>query len=276
MTPPLTDAIATAIAQLVDDAQTDRRDPSHSDLAFQIQRAGLATHDPKNQGQNVGKAKRLRVVLSSAIEHNLGAGGRLVGLVLDLLRGHGGFRPDSPNYVTADAINNAVAAFATEGYDLSPDGELRPRVLESLSKQDRFSALLSYARRAQRGVSDAALVSGTAKDLLEATAAHIIQAHYGNYSQTANFPTLLAQAFNVLELAIPEAPIDQRESPTRAIERSMFRLACDINRLRNKEGTGHGRPWLPKITAAEARMATEFMGVIAEYMLTRQDESNKR
>ncbi len=42
---PLSDAIIVAISQLVDDAQADHRDPSHSDLDFEIKRAGLtSTH----------------------------------------------------------------------------------------------------------------------------------------------------------------------------------------------------------------------------------------
>ena len=36
-----TDAIVVAVAQLVDDSQTERRDPSHWDLTYQIQRGGL-------------------------------------------------------------------------------------------------------------------------------------------------------------------------------------------------------------------------------------------
>ncbi len=273
MTPPLTDAIAVAMAQLVDDAQTDRRDPSHDDLGFQIERAGLAKYDPRKQGQGVGKAKRLRIVLSCAIEYDLAAGCTLVEMLLALLRGRGGFRADSPNYVTEEAIKSAIDVFAAEGYDLSLDGELRPQILEGASKIERLSALRSYARRAQRGVTDAALVSGTGKDLLEATAAHIVQGRYGHYSQTANFQALLGQAFLALDMATPKHAVDKGESPTRAMERSMFKLACDINKLRNKEGTGHGRPRLTRLSATEAKTATEFMGVIAEYMLNRQGES---
>ena len=275
MTPPLSDAIVTALAQLVDDAQTGRREPSHSDLEFQIERAHLVAYDPKGKGQTLGKAKRIRFVLSSAMEHDPNAGGRLVGLLLELVRGHGGFRPSSSNYVTAEAIENAVAAFATEGYDLSLDGGLQPQVLTNLSGLERSSALRAYARRAQRGVKDAALVSGTGKDLLEATAAHILRDRYRTYPRQANFPTLLGQAFSVLGMATPEGTVVQGESPMCAIERSMFQLACDVNKLRNKEGTGHGRPWLPNVSVTEAKAATEFMGVIAEYMLARHDESNR-
>ena len=275
-TPPLSEAIITAVAQLVDDSQTERRDPSHSDLSFQIGLAGLKKHDPKTQGQTVGKAKRVRFVLSFAMEHDPVAGGKLVRRVLDLIRGYGGFRVGSPNYVTSNAIENATAAFRTEGYDLSRDGELRPLLLDNLPASERFSALASYARRAQRGVEDAALLAGTGKDLLEATAAYTLQERYGSYPQQKNFPTLLGLAFSVLGMATPECTKDETESSMRAVERSLYDLACTINKLRNKEGAGHGRPWLSNVSAIEAKAATESMGVIAAYMLARQAEVKGR
>jgi hypothetical protein len=58
------DAIIVAVCRLVDDAQSGTREPSHSDLEFKINRAGLSGGDPKGQGQVVGKAKRVRAVLS--------------------------------------------------------------------------------------------------------------------------------------------------------------------------------------------------------------------
>ena len=271
-TSPLSEAIITAVAQLVDDSQTERRDPSHSELSFQIGLAGLNKYDPKTQGQTVGKAKRVRFVLSSATEHDPIAGGKLVRKVLDLIRGHGGFRIGSPNYVTSNAIENATVAFRTEGYELSRDGELRPLLLDNLPASERFSALASYARRAQRGVEDAALLAGTGKDLLEATAAYTLQERYGRYPQQKNFPTLLGLAFSVLGMATPECTKDETEPPMRSVERSLYDLACTINKLRNNEGTGHGRPWLSNVSVIEAKAATESMGVIAAYMLARQAE----
>jgi hypothetical protein len=60
---PISDAIIVAVASIVDDAQTATREPSHSDIEFQMSRAGLGPGDPKNQGQTVGKAKRVRAAL---------------------------------------------------------------------------------------------------------------------------------------------------------------------------------------------------------------------
>ena len=60
---PVNDAIMVAVARLVDDSLSGTREPSHSDIEFQIDRAGLNPGDPKNQGKPVGKAKRVRAVL---------------------------------------------------------------------------------------------------------------------------------------------------------------------------------------------------------------------
>jgi hypothetical protein len=264
---PLSDTIITAVAQLVDDAQAERREPSHSDIDYQIDRCGLSFGDPKAQGQHVGKAKRVRAALSWAVEHDFEAGEALVAHLISQIRALGGFRESSQNYVGFEAIRNAVDAFRDEGYELTEGGELRPVVLDNLSGLELTEALQRYVRRAKQGVLDAALVTGTSKDLLEAAAAHILVERYGSYSSGSHFPTLLGQVFVELGLATPYNPPHTGEAPQKQLEREMYNMGCAINRLRNKEGTGHGRPWLTSVTDAEARMAVEIMGVIAERLL---------
>ena len=65
---PINDTVIYALARLVDDAQSERRDPSHSDIEFQITRADLEEADPNKAGPPVGKAKRVRSVLSWAFD----------------------------------------------------------------------------------------------------------------------------------------------------------------------------------------------------------------
>lgn len=267
MPAPLTDSVIFALARLVDDAQSNTREPSHSDLDFQINRARVSPGDPKAQGQMVGKAKRIRGTLNWALENNPSGGEALVESLLSFLRASGGFRADSPNYVSADAITNAIAAFRTEGVTLTQDGELLPQILENLSGTALSAALESYIRRAKRGAEDAALLSGTSKDLLEATAAHILVECNGSYPQGANFEGLLGMAFIAVDLATPHHPVQPGEPAQRKTERAMFSLACGVNAMRNKLGTGHGRPWLTNITDVEARAAIQFMGTIAEWLL---------
>lgn len=268
-TAPVSDAIVTALAKLVDDAQGEsRRDPSHSDLEFLISRAGLRAGDPAAQGMTVGKAKRVRAVLSWGIESDYHAAERLVFALVAQVRGCGGFRIGSPNFVGGEQIRNLVEAFEVEGYALSATGELAPFVLDNLEGPQLSAALRAYIRRAKRGVVDAALVTGTAKDLLEAIAAHILVERYGDYRGQSDFPTLLGQAYAALGLPTPVDAPKPNEGPQSRLARALFEGACAVNNLRNRQGTGHGRPWLPTVTDAEARTAVELMGVIGEFLLT--------
>jgi hypothetical protein len=268
MSAPLSDAMIFSISSLVDDAQVEKsREPSHSDLEFLINRSGLTKGDPRSQGQTVGKAKRVRNTLNWALENDAGAGEALIESLLACLRARGGFRRESPNYCGAEAIANAISAFRAEGFTLAEDGELHPQLLENPTGAALSAALASYVRRAKRGATDAALLAGTGKDLLEATAAHILVERNGTYPQGANFEALLGMAFVALGMATPRHQLQAGELPQRKAERGMFSLALGINTMRNKLGTGHGRPWLPNITDEEGRAAVQFMGTIAEWML---------
>ncbi|MOA64670.1 hypothetical protein D3C78_1908010 [compost metagenome] len=51
------------------------------------------------------------------------------------------------------------------------------------------------------------------------------------------------------------------------MERAAYELGCALNALRNKEGTGHGRPWISGITLMQATFSVESMGNIASLML---------
>ena len=263
---PLTDSVIVALSKLVDDAQAEAyREPSHSEIQMQIDRAELSSCDPNQQGQTVGKAKRVRAVLNWAIEHNAEVGGRFVYGLLAHIRGCGGFRPESPNYAGEDAIRGAMEAFGTEGFVLGDDGVLRARVLDGLSGNDLTAALDGYVRRAKKGVANAALLTGTSKNLLEATAAHVLVTRFGQYSMGNNFQVLLGQAFVALGMSVPNDGKD--DAPINRMDRGLFEAACAINTLRNRQGTGHGRPWLPTVTDHAARTAVETMGLVAERML---------
>lgn len=268
---PITDTVLHAFAQLVDDSGNKGiyREPSHSDIEFQINASGLTAFDPKQQGQVIGKAKRVRAVLYEAMTTNPHAAALFATGLLGKIRACGGFRVSSPNFVGSEAIENAKSACDSVGFVLADDGTLSPKVLTSLRGQELTGALLGYARRAQHGAEDAALVAGTGKDLLEATAAHVLVTIRGSYPTGANFHALLGMAFTALDLAVPEIPETQGESPIRMMERGLFTTALGVNRVRNKEGTGHGRPWLPTLTDTEAKAAIESIGTIASYLLAK-------
>ncbi len=210
----ITDTILFALAQAVDDAQIQPpREPSHSDLDFLVKSAGLTEGDPKAGGQLVGKAKRVRGILSWAVANNLPNGQKFVGQLVSFLRAHGGFRSESANFVGSAAIESLINAFSSEGFSLSSEGELSPKVLDSLSGAELTTALAAYVRRAQRGAEDAALLTGTSKDLLEATAAHVLREVYNTQEPPHQFPSLLGQAFVAVGLKTSADKVVTGEPP---------------------------------------------------------------
>jgi len=265
---PVDDTVVYALARLVDDAQSERRDPSHSDIQFQIKKACLESSDPNKNGPPVGKAKRVRAVLTWALDNRPESAEIFAAGLLSSTKACGGFRTSSPNYVGNDAIKSLSEALRNIGISLADDGTLAPLALDRLSGENLTKALDIYVQRAKKGIQDAALVVGTSKDLMEAVAAHVIQEIWGQYPTTANFPTLLGQAFTFLDMSTPTDKEVAGEHPRKNMERRMYNLACAINRLRNKQGAGHGRPWLPDLEPAEAKASIEFIGVLSERLLS--------
>lgn len=263
---PLSDATVIAVAGLVDDG--GKREPSHSEIDFQVKRVGLLAFDPKAQGENVGKAKRVRAILSAALEGEQDKGEILVAALISLVKTKGGFRAGSPNYVGQEAITGAIEAFLAEGYTLGSDGELLPRALDTLSGAALTAALETYVRRARRGSEDAALLTGTSKDLLEATAAHVLMQRWGTDGSQMDFPVLLGSAFAALNMATSAVPLAPGASPQMRLQCALYDAACAVNTLRNKQGTGHGRPWLASVTDDEARAAAQVSGVVAGLLLS--------
>jgi hypothetical protein len=222
----------------------------------------------------VGKAKRVRSVLTWAIEHSFENGRGFVDQLLSLVRSCGGFRAGSPNHVGDEAITSLREAMASEGFVLTSDGELQPAALDAMSGAELTEALGAYVRRAQRGAEDAALLVGTGKDLLEAISAHVLCECWGQNSAQPNFPMLLGQAFVALDLKTPAQSPVSGEPPQHRLHRALYDAACAVNTLRNKQGTGHGRPWLPSVTPEEARHATQVMGVVGELLLRTLKQKN--
>lgn len=120
----LTEDTIVAVSKLIDDSLTNRRDPSYSDLEFQIKKYGLEQGDPKTQGQTVGKAKRVRYVLNWALEFNLDLGEKLLVALLNLIRGVERFRKGSSNYVGEEEIINLQQVLKNSGYHLDDTGKL--------------------------------------------------------------------------------------------------------------------------------------------------------
>jgi hypothetical protein len=269
----LNDEVVSAVSKLLDHG----KGPRHDELSKMFRKAELLSYDPYDAKTPIGKAERCRKVLSQALDRNPVAGAQLVTLIIGAFKAAGAFRPSSDKYAGDDLVNSVRAAFRSSGYELDPEGSLRPLLLENQDIKFITSALHAYVRRAQHGDGDAALVAGTGKDLLEATARHVLVERTGNYPTHGNFQTTLFQAFALLNLGTPEMESVQKLSsdPIKAMEQSLCLLGMAINKLRNADRSGQHtdseRAFLPNLTDKQARLATQAMGLISEFLLNQLD-----
>jgi hypothetical protein len=60
------------------------------------------------------------------------------------------------------------------------------------------------------------------------------------------------------------------------MERGLFLSALGVNRVRNKQGSGHGRPWLPTLADEEAKAAIEVVGTVSAYLLSKLCKRERR
>jgi hypothetical protein len=87
-----------------------------------------------------------------------------------------------------------------------------------------------YVRRIRSGSTDAALVTGSGKDLLEAVARQVLLDKTGSYDERMGFPGTLFQAFELKGLATPpgkllnevEAQLDP--DPRRRLTQTLYLL----------------------------------------------------
>jgi Abortive infection C-terminus len=264
--PTLTPEVVHAVEPLA----SQHSPVSHDQLSRIVSGVGLSRWDP---GPSEGKVKRLRSVMQHALAHDKAAGARLAYRLIAAVRASGGFRSDSQTYVGDAAYENLRDAYRVSNYELDRDGELRPRLLEHVPATEQHEALRSYVRRIQQGATDAALVTGTGKDLLEATARHVLHDRGRSYAGH-DFPGTLFHAFAAENLSTPPTSVIElvtgglSDDARERFQQTLYLLGCAVNRLRNEQGTGHGRPFKPNVTNTEAKLAAQAMALISELLLS--------
>ncbi len=261
--PMLNDEVMTALARFFDEG----RGPSHDELDRLVTRAGLRSADPRASGDTtVGKMKRIRAVLGYAIDNEPAKGAALVKSLVGSLRACGCFRGGSDQFAGEASVDALRSSLRNLGMDLDASGTLRPTLLENLEGTELTDALWAYVRRARTGADDPELVIGTAKNLEEAAARHVLKEKTGQYPTHGNFPTALAQAFMLLGLSPSTHQLDR--DPYRALQEAIYLLGCAVNRLRNEKGDGHGRPEEAVATRLEGRLSSEAAALVTELLLS--------
>jgi hypothetical protein len=268
--PALTDQIAYAAVNLADADHP----PSHDQLSRLFAEAALTAGDP---GAGTGKKKRMRAVIDHALRHDRTAGAKLVNRTIAVVRGEGGFRDDSAAFIGTDTLSNLQDAYRASGWELADDGEVGPLVLDNVPLSERDAVLRGYVRRIRRGARDAPLVTGSGKDLLEASAQTVLESKGRSY-QGHDFPGILYHAFDAVDLPRPDLGATEAFRRTlssdagKRVQQVLYLLGCEVNKLRNTQGTGHGRAFAATVSDQEASTAAQAMAMISELLLAEAED----
>ena len=174
---------------------------------------------------------------------------------------------DSQNYVGKEAIHDATNAFRTEGFELTPDGGFvlsssiisrgpnsQPPSKHTFDGPSAAPRMLHWSRVPER------------TSLRQPPGTFFSRSGVHTPRQRTS-PLCSARHSSLSDSPHHRIQFSPAEPAHRRVERALYSVACAVNNLRNKEGTGHGRPRVPTVSFEQARLAVQQLGVIAEYML---------
>jgi hypothetical protein len=266
MGPPVSDEIAAALGRFF----TGGEGPRHTDLEAVFTRTGFGDVAPYEPDQP-NKETRVRRTIQAACRRPARARELIDGLLAEM-RAASCFSPDLPPR-DVDRVRTTQKAFARQGWELSDDGQLRTAGVINLTTGGR-AALDEQLGRLQGAIDDPALAIGSAKDLLEAIAKFVLDEIGGGAPAKADFDRLLFLARDRLGLD-PRTVTDGQAGAAyiRPILGSAWKIAEQVNKLRNAQGTGHGRTLPTGVTPEMAVLVVREACNVSELMLRALDRA---
>jgi hypothetical protein len=141
-----------------------------------------------------------------------------------------------------------LKVLARDGVIREASGRLRPRWMAlSSADLDRLpadSAIPGLLERMWGNLDDdpEAAISA-AKDVLEATAKHVLLERGEHLTGSEKFPALIGRVNDVLNIQVKAVDSNRRGADSiRSVLGALGKIVAGVNELRNEYGTGHGRP----------------------------------
>jgi hypothetical protein len=246
--------------------------PTHAELDEVFRGNGLAHADPRLVDAAATKEVRVRAVLTEGVSAPPEVARRLVDTLIARMRVRGCFEPSSDHYPGDDVISAAQRSFRRLGWELDREGHLAPALLSGLDHHSKRQAIEIAIERIRRSPDDAALLIGTAKELLETTSQYVLEEIGQPARKHAGFPELLHMARDRLDL-LPQsvAQTSPAARTVREVYDGLWKVAKAVNELRNAEGTGHGRTTPPTVSPETARVIVQAAGLLSALLLDTLD-----
>ena len=244
--------------------------PTHATLTRVFERTGYGDVAPyAHPDVTPTKEARVRDVLMAA-EQRPSRSREMVERLLAEMRADGCFRPSSDSEYDRRRkfmVRDLQEAFRRIDWALTDEGELLPGHGIAVTPSNDRPAIEEQLQRLRRSTDDPALLLGTAKEMLESTAKYVLEQFDVPYGGDADFGHLWYLARERLGINPKDvATATEGGKQVQKIYGAIWTIAEQVNELRSKEGTGHGRtlptgvsPELAMLVVREACSVTEFV-----------------
>lgn len=244
--------------------------PSHTALTSAFTQGGYGDDDPYD-GSLPNKERRVQVVVAAAARRPRRAR-ELVEALLTVLRVGGAFDAEREAH-DRDAVRTLQRALHRLGWQLDEDGYLSPLGVADLTTGGR-PALDETLERLRRASEDSALLLGTAKDMLESVVKFVLDELSVPYGPNTSFDELWFHARDRLGIHPKQVAANQPGAAAiQAVLQSAWTIAEATNKIRNLQGTGHGRTLPTGVTREMALFVVREACSVAEFVLTTLDRT---
>jgi hypothetical protein len=178
----------------------------------------------------------------------------------------------------AQHLKKLSGALRRDGY-VYQDGRLVAvagvdfRLLASTPAGVDRASVQDHIRRMDQSVeSDPAQAIGSAKELLETVAKHILVQYGEDPDQDDNVPQLVRHAMKLLDLSLENLPQAKKGAESiRQVLAGLGQIVGGTAELRNLYGTGHGRTRTSGLQPRHARLVAGSVVTLARFLLDTLD-----
>lgn len=265
MTLPWINDVAHALRRLMEESWY----PSQSGLDDIFRRREIDVPQFDERGESWNKVRRLRAAFDAAGAQGEVAVKWLVADIVEEMRFKDVFTSSDPTRL--ELIEKLRAALARAGATLDTDGRIQRRdpgpavVAGGRETVDRLQAKL------RRDDLDPGEILGTSKDLLEATAKHLLREHDPE-ARPGDMPGIVTQAMRAADLSTNAQEIDSPNAKAIAgLRNQVAKTAAAVAPLRNAGGDGHGHLEPTDVTPELADYIRHLTLAAVAYLLSSVD-----
>lgn len=238
--------------------------PTHSDMDLAFRRAGVSSpQSPPGTGiQSISKARRVTNAFDHATE------GQIDGLIRALTASLTTKRVfETYDQVTQGLLTELRKSLARIGWELSPSGTLSPLGIIDVQAGGR-EALEQQIKRLRNSGDDVSLMLGAAKDSLEAAARFVLEERQQSYQPDESLEALVNRAMKLAGISTRPADVTSEASKALAtINQSVPKIAEAVRKVRNDQGSGHGRTVMATMSMPEAAFIRDLTLSVVNFLL---------